>query len=168
MNLNFKTTAMQQQIIGISEFQVSADVDDLLTTFSLGSCLGVTLYDPQEKIGGMAHCLLPLSKADTDKAKEKPAMFADTGVVALLEAVLALGAKKSRLIVKAAGCASPMDKNGRFKIGDRNLAVLRKVLWKNNMLMTADDTGGTHPRTMRLNIATGETTVSTGKQVTTL
>lgn len=159
---------MQQQVIGISEFKVSSDASDVLTTFSLGSCLGLTLYDPVARIGGLIHCLLPLSKADAEKAKETPAMYTDTGVVALLEAVLAMGASKKNLIVKAAGCASPMDPNGRFKIGDRNLAVLRKVMWKNEMLIAAEDVGGTHPRTLRLRIDNGETSVSTGKRVTLL
>lgn len=155
-------------VVGISEFKVSEDVNDTLITYSLGSCLGLVLYDPIARIGGMVHCLLPLSKTDSEKAKQNPAMFTDTGVLALLNAVLKAGADKHRLLVKAAGCSCTMDKNGRFKVGDRNLAVLRKILWKNNMMIDGEDVGGTKPRTLRLCISNGETTISTSGVVTKL
>jgi len=109
--------------------------------------------------------MLTLSKLDPEKAKAKPAMFTDTGFVKLLHEVLASGARKDRLIVKVAGGGSPMDTAGRFKIGERNYAVLRKLLWKNDILIAAEDVGGSHPRTMRLRLSDGQVTISTGKDV---
>lgn len=155
------------QVVGISEMVVSKDVSDVLVTYSLGSCIGISLFDPTANVGGMIHCMLPMSKIDLEKAKAKPAMFTDTGFVKLLQEVLSLGADKSRILVKVAGCGAPMDRNGRFKIGDRNYAVLRKLLWKNKMMIEAEDVGGTQPRTMRLFMDSGKTTISTnGKAIT--
>jgi len=154
------------QTIKISDMAVSSQVDDVLVTYSLGSCIGVVLYDPIAKIGGMIHCLLPLSKANPEKAKVNPSMYTDSGFVELLATILALGANKGRLIVKVAGCGAPMDKNGRFKIGDRNIAVLRKLLWKNKMMISGEDVGGTKPRTMRLYMDSGITTVTTNREAT--
>lgn len=139
--------------------KVSNSTDDILVTYSLGSCVGVTLYDPVARIGGMVHCMLPLSKTDPEKAKNKPAMFTDTGVSALIQTALDMGAQKQRLIIKVAGAAQLMDENGTFRIGERNLTVLRKVLWKNNIIIAAEDVGGTIARTVFLHMDTGQTVV---------
>ena len=125
-------------------------------------------HTPTTSVGGLVHCLLPLSKSSPEKASTKPAMFTDTGVMAVLEAVFKLGANKKRLVVKAAGGSSPLDKCDRFKIGERNYTVLRKVLWKNDLMLAAKDVGGTKPRTMSLYIATGQTTIKSAGEETEL
>lgn len=150
------------QIIGISEMYVSADEREVLITYSLGSCLGLTLYDPVAKVGGMIHCMLPLSSIDPEKAKKTPAMFVDTGVPALLQQVFDLGAKRNRLVVKAAGCGQLLDDKKLFKIGERNYTVLRKILWKNNILIAAEDVYGTISRTLSLHITSGLVTIKSG------
>jgi len=145
---------------------VSDRADDVLVTYSLGSCVGLSLYDPVARIGGLIHCMLPLSKINPAKAQTNPEMFTDTGVVALLRAVLAKGAQKNRLVAKVAGAGQLLDENGLFRIGERNHTVLRKVLWKNDILIAAEDVGGTLSRTVYLHVATGQTIVkSTGRQV---
>ncbi|MEM1355083.1 MAG: chemotaxis protein CheD [Planctomycetota bacterium] len=154
--------------IGMCEMAVSTDTEQTLVTYSLGSCVGVTLFDPEAGVGGMIHCMLPVSKTDPEKAKARPAMFTDTGFVELLNEVLAKGAQMSRLVVKVAGGGAPMDSAGRFKIGERNYAVLRKILWKNNLLIAGEDVGGTKPRTMRIQMTDGTVTVSSGGEVTEL
>jgi chemotaxis protein CheD len=151
-----------QLVIGISEMKVSRREEDLLVTYSLGSCVGLTLFDPVERIGGLIHCMLPLSKIDAHKALMKPQMFVDTGVPELLRAVYALGAKRSRLVAKVAGCASLLDDKKLFKIGERNYTILRKVLWKNNILIAAEDVGGTKSRNMKLFMSSGRTIVKSG------
>ena len=152
--------------VGISEMMVSNRSGDILVTYSLGSCLGITVYDPVAHVGGMIHCMLPLSRIDIQKAQKSPAMFVDTGVPALFEEAYRLGAQKSRMIVKVAGGAQILDEKGAFNIGQRNYAVLRKILWKNNVLIAAEDVGGSVPRTMYLEIDTGRVIIrSRGKKV---
>ncbi len=151
--------------IGISEMAVTGGAEDVLITYSLGSCLGISFYDPVAKVGGMIHCMLPLSKVDRDKARQKPAMFVDTGVPALLQQLFELGAKRNRLIVKVAGGARVFDNDDHFKIGERNYTILRKVLWKNSILIAGEDVGGTVARTMSLEMASGMTKIkSKGRQ----
>ena len=157
--------AANKRVVGISQMLVSRDIGDLLITYSLGSCIGVSVHDPQQQIGGLIHCMLPLSKIDRDKAAQFPSMFVDTGIPALLEAVFELGADKKRLIVKLAGAASALDSADRFRIGERNCTVLRKLLWKNDLLVAAEDVGGTKPRTMTLCIGSGETSLRTAAGV---
>lgn len=150
--------------VGISEMRATSNPGDVLVTYSLGSCIGLGLYDPVARIGGLVHCMLPLSKIDPDRARENPAMFTDTGVPALLEAVLNLGADKSRLLVKVAGAAHLLDDRQTFRIGERNKMILRKVLWRNDLLIAAEDTGGTIARTMTLRLNDGLTTIRSGGQ----
>jgi len=152
--------------VGISDMKVSDNVGDVLITYSLGSCIGVTLFDPEVKVGGLIHCMLPLSKIDPVKAEKNPLMFTDLGIPELLRAVFELGAKRENLVAKVAGAATVIDDGNLFRIGERNYTVMRKVLWKNNILIAAEDVAGTLPRTMLLCMATGRTLIrSRGEEV---
>ncbi len=152
-------------VIDIADLAVAQDHDTVFVTYSLGSCLGLTLYDRELRIGGMIHCMLPLSKKDPKKAKSRPLMFTDIGVQQLLTRMFEMGAKRENLVAKLAGCGSPIDDNGRFKIGERNHMVARKILWKNEILISGEDVGGRKPRTMYLELATGRTTLTSRKEV---
>jgi len=149
-------------VVDISEMQISDEPGRVLVTYSLGSCLGLSLYDPTRHLGGMIHCMLPLAKQDPEKAAAKPCMFTDSGVQALLQRLFEGGATRKNLVAKVAGCGAPLDDKGHFKIGERNHMVLRKILWKNEILIAGEDIGGKHPRTMYLDIDTGVTLIRTG------
>lgn len=149
-------------VVGISEMHVSKDPSEVLVTYALGSCVGLSLYDPASRVGGLIHCMLPLSKTDLQKAARMPAMFVDTGVQALLQTLFDMSAGRSTLKAKVAGGSRIMDAEGVFNIGERNHTVLRKVLWKNNILITAEDVGGSAPRTMYLHMDTGRTVLRVG------
>ncbi len=151
--------------VDISSMAAAADPTQILVTYSLGSCLGVTVFDPETGVGGLIHCMLPLSKIDPRKAAARPAMFVDTGVPALLQAVYDLGANRRNLLVKAAGGGSPLGPDEIFKIGQRNFEVLGKVLWKNGLDLRAQCVGGSQARTLALDLQSGRTIVRTdGKE----
>lgn len=152
-------------VVGVADMQLSNDAGSALVTYALGSCIGVTIYDPIAKVGGMLHFMLPESKVNAEKAQANPAMFADTGIPCLLKKAYELGAKKSRLIVCAAGGAEVLADDGHFKVGKRNRTMLRKLFWKNNILLSADDTGGSISRTLMITLSDGEIVVRTkGKE----
>jgi chemotaxis protein CheD len=138
---------------------VCNDPGGTLITYALGSCIGVTLYDPVAKVGAMLHFMLPNATTNSLKADANPAMFADTGVPQLFKDAYELGAKKERLIVCAAGGAEVIADDGHFKIGSRNRTMLRKLFWKNNILLSADETGGNISRTLSLRINDGTVTI---------
>jgi len=153
-------------IVGISDMKVSNKNNDVLITYSLGSCIGVTLFDPVAQVGGLIHCMLPLSRIDPVKAETNPFMFTDLGIPMLLKAVFDLGAERKRLVAKVAGAATMLDSKDLFKIGERNYTVMRKVFWKNNILIAAEDVAGTVPRTMFLYMDSGKTIIkSRGQEV---
>jgi chemotaxis protein CheD len=150
-----------KHVIGVADMKISANKEDSLVTYALGSCLGITIYDPVVTIGGMVHVMLPLSTLDSAKAALNPCMFVDTGVPKLFLDCYRAGARKDRLIVKAAGgaCANGKEEDDFFQIGKRNFVILKKLLWRNGVLLKASDVGGTQSRTMSLNIGTGEVTL---------
>lgn len=147
------------RIVDIADFQVSSDLATDLVTYSLGSCIGVTLWDPEAHVGGMLHYMLPEAALSPEKAKANPAMFGDTGIPALFRAAYALGAEKKRLIVKVAGGSNLLDDKGTFNIGKRNYIMLRKLFWKNGILIDAEQVGGSISRTLRLTVQTGRVTI---------
>jgi chemotaxis protein CheD len=149
----------QRKIIHVSDAKVSKDSNDLLITYSLGSCIGVCLYDPAAHIGGMLHYQLPDSKLDPEKVKEKPFMFADSGMKILVDKLVSMGANKKRMTIKIAGGAN-MDTGPKgFDIGKRNHIAFRKIMWKNGMFIDSEDVGGNYPRNLYLDIADGSVIV---------
>lgn len=161
-------TAPGRLVVGIADLQMTADPRALLVTYALGSCIGVTIFDPVARVGGMLHLMLPQASLSPEKAKNCPCMFADTGVPLLFTKAYELGAKKERMVVVAAGGAEILADEGHFKIGSRNRTMLRKLFWKNNVLIAAEDTGGTHSRTMTLCLADGRVTVKNKNEERTL
>jgi chemotaxis protein CheD len=147
-----------RKVVGIAEMKVSGNADDVLITYALGSCLGISVHDPVAGVGGLLHVMLPVSSVNPVKAKENPAMFVDTGVPELFKACYRAGAVKDRLVVKVAGGASLQnnEETDQFMIGKRNFLMLRKLLWKNNVLIKAWDVGERHSRTMWLDVASGD------------
>lgn len=146
--------------VEISDFKVSANPEDTLVTYALGSCIAVLVHDPVRLAGGMIHYMLPLSETSPEKAKTKPAMFADTGIPLLFQSMYALGCKKQDLVVKVAGGGALYDDKGLFSIGKRNYTILRKMFWKTGVIIAAEDVGGAKSRTTRLEVRTGRCTVS--------
>jgi chemotaxis protein CheD len=150
-------------VVGVADMKTGIE-GQVLVTHALGSCLGLVIYDPAARVGGLLHAMLPLSKINPQKAATHPYMFVDTGVPELFRAVYAIGGLKERLVVRAAGCASPLNAGEMFRIGERNHAMLRKLLWKNSILIAAEDVGGTAGRTVRFDLDTGRVVIHSGAE----
>jgi chemotaxis protein CheD len=146
-------------IVNVSDAKLSKDLNEVIVTYSLGSCIGVCLYDPAAHIGGMLHYQLPESKMDPDRARERPFMFADTGMKILIDKMVSLGAKSKRMKVKVAGGAAMQTGPKGFDIGKRNHLALRKIMWKNGLFIDAEDVGGFSARNLYMNVETGDVTV---------
>lgn len=152
---------MVDVVVGISDLKVSNRPEDVLVTYALGSCIAVAVFDPVAKVGGLLHYMLPDSTLDPEKARQNPAMFADTGIPMLFKSCYTLGAEKRRMIVRAAGGASILDDTNFFRIGQKNIMAMRKIFWKNNVMIESEDTGGNFNRTVRLVLTNGKTYVKT-------
>ncbi len=142
-------------VVGVADMKVSNQANHLLVTHALGSCIGVAVYDPQARVGGLLHYMLPDSSLDPARAAENPFMFADTGIPRLFRECYALGAQKHRLAVKVAGGGQVLGGEEHFQIGRRNYAALRRIFLRNNVLVDNEEVGGAKARTMFLDLATG-------------
>jgi chemotaxis protein CheD len=144
-------------VVGVADMKVSNDPNDMLVTYSLGSCIGLAVYDPVAEVGGLLHYMLPDSSIDESKARKNPYMFGDTGIPLLFKESYKFGAKKNRMKIMVVGGAQILDQAGLFNIGKRNYTLLRKMFWKNNVIADFEDVGGSSNRTLKMEIASGET-----------
>jgi len=156
---------MKLLTVSIGGLEVTADRETTLITHGLGSCIAVMTYDPQAKVAGMLHFQLPTSTLSPERAKDSPGTFADTGIPLLFERMYALGAKKQSIVVKVAGGGNFHGDNGTFDIGKRNYTMMRKIFWKAQVLIAAEDCGGSRSRTARLFVDTGQVTIQSGSDV---
>lgn len=155
--------------VGMADLNV-CKAPNSITTLGLGSCIGLILYDPVTKVGGMVHYMLP----DSTKVRNNSniAKFADTGIDELLKRVVAAGASKQRLIAKIAGGAKMFEVSGLSEVGNigaRNAEAARNILNAKGIRLVAEDTGLNYGRTVELDCETGEYYIkSVGKPIKTI
>lgn len=142
--------------VGMADLKVCKSPDSV-TTLGLGSCIGVAIVDPQTKIGGLAHVMLPDSTAI--KNNTNVAKFADTGIAELVKQMVAAGANKSRMVAKIAGGAqmfAATTKNDLMRVGERNAEASKKKLKELGIKILAEDTGANYGRTVEFYPETGD------------
>jgi chemotaxis protein CheD len=142
--------------VGMADLNI-CKAPDVITTLGLGSCIGLTLYDPVTKIGGMVHYMLP----DSTKVRNNTniAKFADTGIDELLRQVIAAGANRRRLVAKIAGGARMFEVSGLSSVGNigqRNAEAAKAKLKELGIRLIAEDTGLNYGRTVELHCDTGD------------
>ncbi|MBA4371011.1 MAG: chemotaxis protein CheD [Coriobacteriaceae bacterium] len=126
----------------------------VLVAPALGSCVGVALYDPQAQRGAMAHVMLPRPvDAEAGGLMER---FAEHAVPRLVNALREQGSLQSRLVAKLAGGAAMFRADSILAtIGERNVAEVKRQLTLLRVPVLAEDTGGSHARTVELHLETG-------------
>ncbi|MGE4292871.1 MAG: chemotaxis protein CheD [Desulfovibrio sp.] len=149
-----------QIVVNISDMKFSTRPDDVIVTFSLGSCLGVTAYDPRRRVGAMMHALLPSEASSPERARKNPFMFVGAGFQAMLARLEQLGASRRDLVFKMAGGAD-MRGDTLFHTGERNVEALQRMLREERLRLGGQEVGGTIPRTLYLRMDTGEVVVKT-------
>jgi chemotaxis protein CheD len=152
----------QQRLkVGIAEYEVTPAGADL-TTSGLGSCLGVALFDERNGVAGLVHVMLPSADEVDD---ENEAKFADTGVELLVDEMEATGASTRRIEAKVAGGSDMLDfsENGSG-IGVRNVEQVEATLDDLGVPIVAQDVGGDHGRSLRLDGESGDLDVKSANK----
>ena len=150
-------------IVGIGDYKISNNGDDIIKTYALGSCVATIILDPKIRAGIMGHIALPESKINPERGETQPCYFADTGIARLLLELKRMGSVPHRgYIVKLIGGANVIDtgQGDHFDIGRRNITAIKKQLWASNIVPTAEDVGKNHSRTVSLSMADGRLTIS--------
>ena len=139
-------------VVGMAEYWVSSNPEDVLCILGLGSCVGLCLYDPRKKIGGMVHILLP----ESIPGQSNPFKFADSAVPALWEKVKSEGASPENIFAKISGGAKMFSgTDSLFDIGRRNVEAVKAELQKLKIPLRADDTGGNRGRSIMFYLEDG-------------
>ena len=141
--------------VGMADLNI-AKAPDSLTILGLGSCIGLTLYDPVAKVGGLVHYMLP----DSTKLKNNSniAKFGDTGIRELYNKMIANGASPSRMVAKIAGGAKMFEVSGLSNVGnvgERNAEEAKIMLKELKIRLIAEDTGLNYGRTVVLDCENG-------------
>ncbi|PWH17740.1 MAG: chemotaxis protein CheD [Anaerolineae bacterium] len=147
--------------VGLGEYKISHTVSDVLVAYGLGSCVGIGLYDPQLRLAGLLHAVLPSSP---NGAVEKSAKYVTSGIELLLEEMIKAGAVPSRIIVRMAGGANMLTAPGfahTFNIGTRNVEAAHETLQRLRLRLVAEEVGGTIGRTVRFYVRDGRMTIRT-------
>jgi chemotaxis protein CheD len=158
----------QRVVIGVGDMAVSNNTQVILSTYALGSCIGVIAYDPVTKAAGILHLMLPEASISPDKALKQPAMFADTGLPLFFKQLVGVRADLSRLRLYVAGGASVIAGNDPFRIGERNTRVTLDYLAKHGLAVRRADTGGSINRTVHLEVGTGTVSLKTPTETSQL
>lgn len=155
--------------VGMADLNICEN-PNIITTLGLGSCIGIALYDPVIKLGGLAHIMLP----DSTKMKNNSniAKFADTGIVELVRRMTEAGAVQSRLVAKIAGGAKMFEVSGLSDVGNvgaRNAEASKAKLKELGIPLLAEDTGLNYGRTVELHCENGEFHIkAVGKPISVL
>ena len=149
-------------VVGLGEMQVSADPNTILACLGLGSCIGISAFDPVNRVGAMVHVVLPHGN-NTD-CEKSPTKYANTALPAMIKAMESKGAQRAKIIIKIAGGAKiihTVPVGSILDIGDRNITAVKNAMAENKLSIKAEDIRGTLGRSMWLSIETGVTKLRT-------
>ena len=154
--------------VGMADLNV-CNAPEALTTLGLGSCIGACIYDPDTKIAGMVHFMLPDSTRI--KNNENIAKFGDTGIRETVRRMEEMGAKRSRMVAKIAGGAkmfaiSASSNLSSLNVGDNNTESAKQAFKELGIRIIAQDTGLNYGRTIEFYAEDGSLKIkSVGKDI---
>ncbi|MCK5037599.1 MAG: chemotaxis protein CheD [Thermoplasmata archaeon] len=145
-------------LVEVGKYRVASN-PTILKSIGIGSCLSIILYEPDKRIGGMIHAMLPYYGEGRDK--HNPIKYVDTSIYILLDDLLRMGAKKEKIIAKIAGGSQMFSFLGSdiMNVGERNIKAAKETLKKEKIRLKSEETGGNCGRTVILDMVTGGLTI---------
>jgi chemotaxis protein CheD len=154
---------MEENLIEVQMAEMKTGVPPgTLITRGLGSCLGITFYDPVKKFGAMAHAMLP--DINIAKIKTNPNRFVNSSIARMLEEFEKKGCLRQRIVAKLFGGAhmfSFINTDSVLNVGQKNIEMALMVLKEANIKIAGQEVGGTFGRTIELDLETGKVLVKT-------
>lgn len=150
----------KQVTVGIADMKFARQ-EGVLITYALGSCVGISLYDPMIKLGALVHIMLPETYGRNESNLFK---YADTGLAETFRKIEIMGARKIRLTAKIAGGAKMFESQGSSalgNIGERNIISVKEILRGQGIRLAASDVGENYARTMSFDVSTGVVKIRT-------
>ena len=150
--------SLETAVIKIGEMLISDSPGMTIVTYSLGSSIGITAYDPRLKLGGIVNYLLP-EPMSREVERLHPMVFGKIAIPQFIDQLLGRGADPERLIVKLAGGAVMNGLNQILRIGQRNRELARTIFRSYGIAITAESDTSSPARSLKLDIQSGITTV---------
>jgi chemotaxis protein CheD len=160
-SLSIASAYTHRIVVGVGDMAVSGDTQVVLSTYALGSCVGIAAFDPINRSGGLLHIMLPDSAIAPAKAAKNPAMFADTGFAVFFRALRNMRAYQANIQLMVAGGANVLCGPDPYRIGERNARVTLDFLSTRSYSVRHTDIGGGVNRALHLEMATGLVTLKT-------
>ncbi|MEA3545639.1 MAG: chemotaxis protein CheD [Thermodesulfobacteriota bacterium] len=146
-------SSQQQEIYLKPGELVIAEVPVEVSTV-LGSCVSVTLFIPQLKIGAICHAVLP--RGDSDE----PAKYVDQSVHYMLNHLKRFNVRPAEIVAKLFGGANMFSQNcsdgSDCTVGAKNIREATQCLRHAGLGLAASDTGGEQGRKLIFYTHTGE------------
>jgi chemotaxis protein CheD len=150
--------------VGIAEMKIGRSADSLRTT--LGSCIGITIYDPEKKIGALCHIMLAVDGSKGRESLKSPYKYGETALPLMFSAMEKEGSKQSSWSVRIFGGSSMFKNlnNSNFlqNIGEQNTQFVKKFFLDRKIPIVFEDTGGAEGRTITLHIEDGRILIKKG------
>lgn len=142
-------------VVEVSSYYIAGNPTKLMC-LGLGSCLGIALYEPKAKLGGLAHAMLPRFKEGRNKTNL--AKYVDTSIYLMVDEIIERGGRKLNLIAKLVGGSRMFQSimKDTLDIGKRNIQAARDTLKTEKIKITAEEVGGCSGRTISFDLTTGE------------
>lgn len=140
--------------VGIADYKVSYSPHQLIT-LGLGSCIGISIYDKINKVGGLAHIMLPYSPPNKSDGfvVEK---YADTTIPLLISTIISCGGCLDNLEAKLVGGANMFSSVNcpiEDTVGYKNQLAVKSILNDFNIPIISEELGGNIGRTVILDLS---------------
>lgn len=128
----------------------------------LGSCIGITLWHPGQRLGGMCHFMLPGRRRLPDAPLD--GRYGDEAVAALVAQIAKSGTRTQDYVAHLYGGADTLPDTSAFKttVGERNIETAWALVEQHGFQLEGVDVGDNVPRSVTLDLATGMVTMSRG------
>lgn len=142
-------------VVGMGEYVTADRENDIIRTFSLASCVGVTVYSPAKRAAGMIHVVLPTPLNSKDRMK-RPSYFAQTGIPLLINTMCQkYGCNKNELYIQVYGGANSMTGQDIYNVGIKNIDAVKHVLAYMGLIIHKADLRGNDSRTITMDVKSG-------------
>ena len=148
-------------VVGLGEIKISNNPNDVLVAYGLGSCLGITFFDPVMKLAGMVHAVLPTCDTSIPQT-EASTKYVCCGIDTLLKKIVDAGGQRGRLVIRMAGGANMLSATSFsdiMNIGQRNIESARQKLSELKFQVAGEEVGGNIGRTVRFYVVDGRVAI---------
>ena len=139
--------------VGPGEFCVVRD--GLILSTVLGSCIAACIYEPEARVGGLNHFLLPLGKVGEPAAAAM--RYGAFAMERLINEILKNGGVRRNLKAKIFGGGRLLGRQA--DVGGENIAFARSYLHDEGLTIVAEDVGGDFARKLEFYPADGRARV---------